>query len=168
MVQCSFVQIILISHSQVTTRKSLIDVRDPLANLGHDCNYSHFRPMLRDVEPITSTLVDYRHAFLMTPEIVFRYVVNIRLISCRSDLDPFSPLCPPSPILNVGSVVSHPFRCFVQMSSLHSFATHTPTPLKQPHSSHHQEEVSPLVTALVLSKLRQHKTDRCVFSMVAI
>jgi hypothetical protein len=42
---------------------------------------SHSRPMLRDVEPSTGTPIDYRHAFLMTPEMVFRYIVNI---FCRS------------------------------------------------------------------------------------
>ena len=97
----------------LTTRKSLMNVRGPLANLGHECNWPHFRPMLRDVEPSTSTPIDYRHAFLMTPEMVYRYVVNIRLISCHSDLGPFSPPQRPSPILNVGSVVSHPFQRFV-------------------------------------------------------
>jgi len=166
MVHCSFVQITPISHSQATARKSLIDVRDPLANIDHACNYRHFRPMLRDVLPSTSTPIDYRHAFLMTREMVFRYVVNIRLISCRSDLGPFSPLRPPSPILNVGCVVLHPYP-FVQMPSPHSSADHSPTLQKQPHSSHHQDGVSSLVTALESSKLRQHKTDRYVFSTVA-
>jgi hypothetical protein len=166
MLHCSFVQIILISHSRVTIRKSLMGVRDLLATLGHECNHPHFRPMLRDVEPSTSTPIDYRHAFLMTPEMVFRYVVNIRLISCRSDLGPFSPQ-PLSLILNVGSVVARPSQRFVEMPSPHSSAAHNPTPPKQPHYSHHQDEVSSLVTALVLSKFRQHKTDRYVFSTVA-
>jgi len=96
-----------------------MDVRDPLANLVHECNCPYFRPILRDVERSTSTPIDYRHAFLKRPEMVFRYVVNIRLISCRSDLGPFSPPQRPSPILNVGSVVSHPFQRFVEMPSLH-------------------------------------------------
>jgi len=74
-----------------------MDVRDLLATptLGHEYNYPHFRPMLRDVEPSTSMPIDYCHAFLMTPETVFRYVVNIRLISYHPDLGPFSPLRPP-------------------------------------------------------------------------
>ena len=79
-------QIILISHSQVTTRKSLMDVRDPLANHGHECNYPHFRPMLRDDQPSASTPIDYRHDFLMTCEIVFRYVVNIQLVAFLSNI----------------------------------------------------------------------------------
>ena len=35
----SLVQIILNTHSQVTTRKSLMDARHPLATLGHEYNY---------------------------------------------------------------------------------------------------------------------------------
>jgi len=57
-----------------------MDVRDLLATLGHECNYPHFRPMLRDVEPSMSTPIDYRHAFLMMPEMVFRYAANIQLV----------------------------------------------------------------------------------------
>ena len=38
------------------------------------------------------------------------------------------------------------------MPSPHSSIAHNPTPTKQPHSSHHQDRVSSLVTALVLSK----------------
>jgi hypothetical protein len=140
-----------------------MDVRDPLAILGHECNYPHFRLMLRDVDPSTRTPIDYRHAFLMTREMVFRCVVNIRLISCRSDLGTFSPPQRPSPILNVGSVVSPPSQRFVDFS-----AAHNPTRTKQPHYSHLQDGVFSLVTALVLSTLRQHKTDRYVFSMVAM
>jgi len=166
MVHCSFLQIILISHSQFTTRKSLTDVRHPLANLSHECNYRHFRPM-RDDQPSASTPIDYRNAFLMTREMVFRYVVIVRLINCRSDLGPFSPPQRPSPILNVGFAVSFPSRRFVQMPSPHSSAAHNPTPMNQPHSSNYQDGVSSLVTAFVLSKLRQHKTDRYIFSMVA-
>ena len=30
-----------------------MDVRDLLATLGHEYNYPHFRPMLRDIEPST-------------------------------------------------------------------------------------------------------------------
>ena len=60
--------------------KSLIDVRDPLANLGHECNYAPFRPILRDVKPSTSTPLDYRHAFWMTREMVLGCVVNIQLL----------------------------------------------------------------------------------------
>ena len=33
--------------------------------------------MLRDVQPSTSTPIDYRHAFLTTSEMVFRYVVQV-------------------------------------------------------------------------------------------
>ena len=47
-------------------------------------------------------------------EEVFRCVVNIRLISCCSDLGVFSPPHRPSLILNVGSVVSRPY--FVMLS----------------------------------------------------
>jgi len=101
-------------------------------------------------------------------EMVFRYVVHIRLITCRSDLGPFSPPQPPSPILNVGSVVSRPCQRFVEMPSTHFSAAHNPTRTKQPHCSHHNDGVFSLVTALVLSKLRQDETDRYVFSMVAI
>jgi hypothetical protein len=162
------VQITLISHSHVATRKSLMDVRDPLDNLGRECNHPHFRPMLRDVEPGTSTPIDYRHAFLMRRQMVFRCVVNIRLISCRSHLGPFSPPQRPSLILDVGSVVSRPCQRFVEMPSPHFSAAHNPTRTNQPHYSHHQDGVFSLVTALVLSKLRQHKTDRYVFSTVAI
>jgi hypothetical protein len=162
------VQITLISHSRVTTQKSLMNVRAPLDNLGHECNHPHFRPMLRDVEPSTSTPIDYRHAFLMTPEMVFRYVVNLRLISCHSDFGPFSLPQRPSLILNVDSVVLPPSRRFVEMPSPHFSAAHIRTRTKQPHYSHHQDGVFSLVTALVLSKLRQHKTDRYVFSTVAV
>jgi hypothetical protein len=102
----------------------------------------------------------------MMREMVFRCVVNIQLIS--SDLDHFSPPQRPSPILIVGSVVSPPSQRFVELPSHHFSAAHNPTRTKQPHSSHHQDGVSSLVTALVLSKLRQHKTDRYIFSMVAI
>jgi hypothetical protein len=161
------VQITLISHSYVTTRKSLMDVGDALANLGHECNYQHFRPMLRDVQLSTSTPIDYRHASLMTREMVFRCGVNIQLISCRSDLGPSSPPQRPSLILNVGSVVSPPCQRFVEMPSPHFSAAHNPTRTKESRYSHHQDGVSSLVTALMLSKLRQHKTDRYVFSMVA-
>jgi len=162
------VQMTLISQSHVTTPKSLMDVRDPLANFGRECNYPHFRPLLRDVEPSTSTPIDYRHAFLMTRKIVFRYVVNIRLISCHPDLGLFSPPQRPSLILNVASMASRPSQRFMEMSSPHFSVAHNPTRTKQPHYSHHQDGLSSLVTALVLSKLRQHKTDRYVFSTVAI
>jgi len=124
-----------INRTPATTKMecllSLMDVRDLLATLGHEYNYPHFRPMLRDVEP-TCMPIDYRHAFLMMPETVFRYVVNIRLISYHSDLDPFSPLRPPSPILNVGSVVSRPSwptilsssSSFICLISVHSCLAH--------------------------------------------
>jgi len=101
-------------------------------------------------------------------EMVFRYVVNIRLISCRSDLGPFSPPQCPSLILNVDSVLSRPCQCFVQMPSTHFSAAHNQTRTKQPHYSHHNDGVFSLVTTLVLSKLRQDETDRYVSSMVAI
>jgi len=73
-------------HSQVTARKSLMDVRDPLATLGHECNYRHFRPMLRDVQPSSSTPIDYRHAFLMTYEMVVRYVVDVQFVASSSNI----------------------------------------------------------------------------------
>jgi len=86
-----------INRTPATTKTecllSLMDVRDLLATLGHEYNYPHFRPILRNVEQ-TCMPIDYHHAFLMTPETVFRYVVNIRLISYHSDLGPFSPLRP--------------------------------------------------------------------------
>jgi hypothetical protein len=104
----------------------------------------------------------------MTREIVFRYVVNIRLITCRSDLGPFSPPQRLSLILNVGSVVSPLSQGFVEMPSPHFSAAHNPTRTKKPHYIHHKDGVFSLVTALVLSKLRQDETDRYVFSMVAI
>ena len=83
-------------HSQVTARKSLMDVRDPLATLDHEYNYRHFRPMLRDVQPSPSTPICYRHAFLMTCEMVFRYVVNIQSIASLSNI---RALRRPAPIL---------------------------------------------------------------------
>ena len=101
-------------------------------------------------------------------EIVFRYVVNMLLMTCRSDLGPFSPLQRPSLILNVGSVVLRPCQRFVEVPSPHFSAPHNPTRTKQPHYSHHKDEVFSLITVLVLSKLRQDETDRSVFSMVGI
>jgi len=106
-----------------------MDVRDPLANLGHECNYPRFRPLLRDVKPSTSTSIDYRHAFLMTREMVFRYIVHIRLIVCHSDLGPFRPPQRPSLVLNVG-VVLRPSQRFVEMPSAHFSAAHNPTRTK--------------------------------------
>jgi len=72
-------------------------------------------PMLRDVQSSMSMPIDHPHAFLMTREMVFRCVLNIRLISCCSDLGAFSPLQRPSLILNVGSVVSHPYSVMLSM-----------------------------------------------------
>jgi len=73
-------------HSHVTARKSLMDVRDSLATLDHECNYRHYRPMLRDVQPSPSTPIDYRHAFLMPCEMVFRYVVDGQFIASLSNI----------------------------------------------------------------------------------
>ena len=86
MVHYSFVQIILISHSEVAARKSLMDVRDLLATLDHECNYRHLRPMLREVQPSSSTPIDYRHTFLMTCEMVFGYAVDIQFIASLSNI----------------------------------------------------------------------------------
>ena len=86
MVHYSFVQIILISHSEVVARKSLMDVRDPLAILDHECNYRHFRPILCDVQPSSSTPIDCRHAFLMTCGMVFRYAVDVQFVDCLSNI----------------------------------------------------------------------------------
>ena len=74
------------AHSQVTAQKSLMDVRDRLAFLHHESNYQRFRPMLRDVQPSPSTPIDYRHAFLMTCEMVFRYVVDGQFIASLSSI----------------------------------------------------------------------------------
>jgi len=112
--------------------------------------------------------MDYRHTFLMMCEMVFRYSVNIRLITCRSHLGPFSPPQPLSLILNVGSVVSPPSQGFVEMPSPHFSAAHNPMRTKQPHYSHYQDGVSSLVIALVSLKLRQDEIDRHVFSTVAV
>jgi len=110
MVYCSFMQIILISHIQATARKSLMDVRDPFANLEHECKYQHFRPMLPDVQPSASMPIDYRHAFLMTREMMFRYVVGVQFVascptSAPSDTQrSFSFLCTsPSSFLGIAS-----------------------------------------------------------------
>jgi len=73
-------------HLQVTARKSLMDVRDPLATLGHECNYRDFRPMLRDVQPSPSMHIDCRHAFLMTCKMVFRYVVDVQFVVSLSNI----------------------------------------------------------------------------------
>ena len=45
----------------------------------------------------------------------------------------------------------------------HSSTTLNTTLLEQPHYNHSQDDVSSLDTALLLSKLLQHKTDRYVF-----
>ena len=42
--------------------------------------------MLRDVQPSASMPIDYRHAFLMTCEMVFRYVVNIQFFVSLSNI----------------------------------------------------------------------------------
>jgi len=72
--------------SKVTARKSLMHVRDPFANLGHECNHQHFRLMLRDVYPSARMPIDYRHVFLMTFEMVFRCVVNIQFMASLANI----------------------------------------------------------------------------------
>ena len=52
--------------------------------------------MLRDLQPSPSTAIDYRHAFLMTCEMVFRYVVDVQFVASLSNIHA---LRRPAPIL---------------------------------------------------------------------
>jgi len=118
-------------HSHVTARKSLMDVRDPLATLAHECNYRDFRPMLRDVQPSPSTLIDYRHAFLMTCEMVFRYVVDVQFVASFSNI---CALRRPALILISLHLASLVPRYHLHMPSSISFppsSTHLTTPINQ-------------------------------------
>jgi len=145
-------------HSQVTARKSLMVVRDPLATLDHECDYRHFRPMLRDVQPSLSKPIDYRHAFLMTCEMVFRYVVDLQLVASLSNI---RALRRPALILiliplHLASLV---FRHHLHMpSSIDSppSSTDLTTQINQWNSNR---------AILVLSKSLQFGTNRYVWSV---
>jgi len=88
--------------------------------------------MLYDVQPSSNTL----RAYLMTCQMVFRYVVNVRLMSCRSDRGPLSPLRRLVPILHLPAILMY---------------------------SQYKDEVSCLITALVSLKFPPHKKERSVF-----
>ena len=143
-------------HSQVTAQKSLMDVRGPLATLGHECNYRHFRPVLRDVQPSWSTPVDYRHAFLMTCEMVFRYAVDVQFVVSLSNI---RVLRHPALILIPLHLASLAPRHHLHMPSSIDFppsSTDLTTQLNQWTSNR---------AILVLSKSLQFGTNRYVWSV---
>ena len=143
-------------RSQVAAPKSLMDVRDSLATLGHECNYGYFRPLLRDVQPSPSTPIDYRHAFLMTCEMVFRYVVDVQFVASLSNIRalrrPVLVLIP----LHLASLVP---RHHLHMPSSIDFplsSTNLTTQINQWNSNR---------AVLVLSKSLQFGTNRYVWSV---
>jgi len=140
-------------HSQVAARKSLMDVRDPLATLDHECNYRHFRPMLRDVQPSSNTPVDYRHAFLMTCDMVFRYVVDVQFVASLSNV---RALRRPALILIPLHLASLVLRHHLHMPSSIDFllsSTDLTTPINQLNSHR---------VILVLSKWLQFRQQRYI------
>jgi hypothetical protein len=69
--------------------------------------------------------------------------------------------------LDTAITLSHPLRGYIlaqcSIISHRSSTTINMTLIEQPHYNHSQDQVCSLVTALLLSKLLQHKTDRYVF-----
>jgi len=140
-------------HSQVTARKSLMDVCDPLATLDHEYNYRHFRPMLRDVQPSPSTPIDYCHAFLMTCEMVFRYVVNIQFIASLSNIRALRLLVPILIPLRLASLVPR--------HHLHMFSS-IDFPLSSTDLTTQINQLNSNRAILVLSKSLQFRTKRYI------
>jgi len=141
-------------HSQVTARKSLMDVRDPLATFGHECNYRHFRPMLRDVQPSPSTPIDYRHTFLMTCEMVFRCVVDAQSVPSLSNIRALR--CPEIILLSLhltSLAPRHPLHMPSSLDCLPS-STDLTTQINQWNSNRF---------ILVLSKSLQFRTNKYVW-----
>jgi len=69
--------------------------------------------------------------------------------------------------LHSAITLSHPLRGYIigqcSVISRRSSTTFNRTLTEQPHYNHSKDEVSSLVTAILLSKLLQHKTNRYVF-----
>ena len=95
---------------------------------------------------------------------------QLALVSCCSNLGTISSpqhhartLLP----LHTAIKLSRPLRGYIlaqcSVISRRSSTTLNTTLIEQPHYNHSQDEVSSLVTALLLSKLLQHKTDRYIF-----
>ena len=138
-------------HSQVTARKALMDVCDPLATLDHECDYRHFRPMLRDVQPSSSKSIEYRHSFLMMCEMVFRYVVDIQFVASLSNI---RALRRPALILIPLHLASLVPRYHISSSIDFPPSSTDVTPQINQLNSHR--------FILVLSKSLQFKTKRCI------
>jgi len=129
-----------------------MDVRDPFVNLSHECNYRHFRRMLPDVQPSASMPIDYRHAFLMTREIVFRYVVDVQFIASLSDICALRHLALILIPLHLASVVPHHLHMLSSINFPPS-STELATPINQWNSNR---------AVLVLSKSLQFGTNKYV------
>jgi len=103
----------------------------------------------------------------MTHEIVCRYVVDLALIRCCSNFGTISSPYHHILTLHTATTLSHPPPGYIlaqcSVISRRSSTTLKTTLIEQPHYNHSKDEVSSLVTALLLSKLLQHKTDRYVF-----
>ena len=131
-----------------------MDVRDPLVNFDLECNYPYFRPMLHNVQPSASMLIDYRQAFLMTREMVFRYVVDIQFIASLSNIRALRCRVLILVPLHIASLV--PLHHLHMPSSIDfpPSSTDLTTPINQWNSSR---------AVLVLSKLLQFETNRYVW-----
>jgi hypothetical protein len=90
-------------------------------------------------------------------------------ISCCSDLGALSTLRHLTSILvplHTTATLSHRLQGYVLthclLTSPHSSTTLNLTPMNQPHYNNSQDKASSSIFILLLSKLLQHKTDRCV------